>query len=438
MRMSLLSILGYCLSGIWTAWGGRKRIEKKQLKNLRKLVAKARKDSPYFQRLYKGLPDTEKINLCDLPITSLREHMSDIKNLGVPYGNIAVFRTSGTSGEPAVIIMSASDLEFIFGISLARLDRKQMSLIRKLKKSGSNITITGGKGHFVGAGINKLMHYVAPRFSKDLIFVSAELPIHQIVQELNQIPNVASINTYPSTLAILVREKEAGRLKINPLFIKVGGETLTQELRNKVKHVFPSVKPEIMDAYGCTECLLLSFECHLGRKHVPEDWIILEALDAHMQPAPDGELGQSSLLTVLTNKVQPFIRYELGDQIRFYAEPCPCGSAFRSFEVVGRQATLLHIGDVVLSPLIFDLEQENAQRVQLVQIDEREFDLRIELLQGASRDLVFNQVISSIETTFRENGISEFKINRSQKPPLLAASGKFHEIIPLKKNDIPF
>jgi phenylacetate-coenzyme A ligase PaaK-like adenylate-forming protein len=166
---------------------------------------------------------------------------------------------------------------------------------------------------------------------------------------------------------------------------------------------------------------------------VPEDWVILEAVDGQLQPVPDGVLGESSLLTVLSNDVQPFIRYELGDQIRFCPDPCPCGSPFRSFEVVGRQATLLQIGDAVLSPLVFDLEHESAQRVQLIQIKDREFELRIEPLPGVNGDLMFDEVSTSIANTLRQNRITEFQINRSQEPPRLTPSGKFHELIPLKK-----
>lgn len=461
MRISLLNILGYYLSGVWTAWGGRNRIEKKQLKNLRKLVAKARQESPYFQRLYRGLLDTKDITLRELPVTfkpqlmsefddwltdrtlrlaDLREFMSDLSNIGAPYGNVAVYRTSGTSGEPAVIILTAPEIENIIGCTLARLNRAQLKLMPELNKAGANVTITGANGHFAGAGIAKLMEYLTRSYpswlhigASNSVHIAAELPIHEIVKQLNQLSEVASILTYPSVLAILVREKEAGRLKVDPLFIKVGGETLTQELRDKVNQVFPRLKTELMDVYACTECLLMCFECRCGRKHVLEDWVILEAVDDQLQSVPDGELGESSLLTVLSNSVQPFIRYELGDQIRFYTDPCPCGSPFRSFEVAGRQATLLHVGDVVLSPLVFDLEHEQAQRVQLVQIHEREFNLHIEPLPGGSGDLVFDVVSASIASTLRKNGITEVKINRNQEPPRLTGSGKFHEVIPLRK-----
>ena len=76
------------------------------------------------------------------------------------------------------------------------------------------------------------------------------------------------------------------------------------------------------------------------------------------------------LLTVLANEVQPFIRYDLGDCVRFFTDACPCESPFRSFQMEGRQATLVRVDDVALSPLVFDLEHEHAQRIQLVQASE--------------------------------------------------------------------
>ena len=90
---------------------------------------------------------------------------------------------------------------------------------------------------------------------------------------------------------------------------------------------------------GAPSAWRLSFECSHGRKHVNEDWVILEAVDDVMQPVPDGTLSASVLLTVLANEVQPFIRYDLGDCVRYDTERCPCGSPFRSFQVEGREAT---------------------------------------------------------------------------------------------------
>lgn len=453
MNFSLIRTFGFFMGGIWTARGGRKRIEVKQLKNLRRLIQKARKKSPYFNKLYAHLPDTKLIKLNDLPVTSkvdlmgefdnwltdrsltlaqAREHMESMDNLGVPIGQYAVFRTSGSSGEPAVVVIPSSVLEFMFGLFLARLSRRQLLIDKKVQKAGTNINITGGNGHFAGVGLSKLMQYLAPRLAKKITFIPAEQPIEKTVKQLNEIRQIASIMTYPSMLAILTREKEAGRLKIKPKLFKVAGETFTPELRKRAEKIFPSLEYGVIDIYACTECLFMTFECDCGRQHVPEDWVILEAVDENKQPVPDGELSTTALLTVLPNHVQPFIRYDIGDRLRFYCDPCACGSPFRSFQIEGRQATVVRVGNVTLSPLAFDLEHESAQRVQLVQTSEFVFEVRAELLNHENPDLVFEQIIQSVSEVFAKNRLVDVKVEKSDTPPYLTASGKFHEVIPLK------
>ena len=457
MRFSLVRALGYLAGGLWTGWGGRKRIEAKQLRNLRRLVEKARCDSPLFHRLYANLRPSTEIELGDLPVTRkpdlmanfddwltirtvrlerVREHFRDIGNAGVPIDDVAVFQTSGTSGEPAVIVLSSAFVEFAYGIMMARFERYHRKLIRDVRKLGVRVTITGGNGHFAGNGFNKLVQRLYPALAKGLglTVIEAEQPIDRLVDKLNAISNVAWIVTYPSMLAILVREKEAGRLRIEPALFSTGGETLTEDLRKRVGRAFPSLKYGIADTYGCTECLVLSFECSHGRKHVNEDWVILEAVDEAMQPVPDGTLSASALLTVLANEVQPFIRYDLGDCVRFYEAPCPCGSPFRSFQVEGRQATLVRVGEVTLSPLVFDLEHDQAQRVQLIQTGEREFEVRIQLADQAA-ERVFQEVVASVQKVFRENGLDDVTVRESDALPEFTASGKFHEVVPLRSAD---
>jgi phenylacetate-coenzyme A ligase PaaK-like adenylate-forming protein len=286
--------------------------------------------------------------------------------------------------------------------------------------------------HFAGVGLDRLMQHLTPRLAKKITFIPAEQPIEKTVKQLNGFGQIASIMTYPSMLSILTREKEAGRLKIEPKLFKVAGETFMPELRKRVEKVFPSLEFGIIDIYACTECLFITFECDCGRQHVPEDWVILEAVDENKQPVPDGELSTTSLLTVLSNHVQPFIRYDIGDRLRFYRDPCACGSPFRSFQIEGRQATVVRVGNVTLTPLAFDLEHESAQRVQLVQTSEFVFEVRAELLNHENPDQVFEQIIQSISEVFSKNGLVDVKVGKSDTPPLLNASGKFHEVIPLK------
>jgi len=280
-----------------------------------------------------------------------------------------------------------------------------------------------------------LRNKVYEQLAEAQTFIEAKQPIDRIVERLNAIPKIATILTYPSTLTILTKEQEAGRLLIEPALFKTGGETLTDDLRERVRRAFPSLKYDIVDTYGCTECLVLSFECSRGRQHVNEDWVILEAVDEAMRPVPDGTLSATVLLTVLANDVQPFIRYDLGDCLRFYTDPCPCGSPFRSFQVEGREATLVRVGEVTLSPLVFDLEHEHARRIQLVQTGERDFELRIELADESAARVAFDEVIQSVKRVFRDNGLEDVTVRECRAPPELTASGKFHEVLPLRGSD---
>ena len=453
MRFSLLKTLGYFASGLWTAWGGRKRIEAKQLRNLRRLVEKARRDSPLFRRLYSDLGPSSDVQLHELPVTCkpdlmsefddwltirslpldrARHHLRDMRKIGVPIGDVAIFRTSGTSGDPAIIVLPSSFLEYCYGISMARFERYHWKLVREMRKRGMRVTVTGGNGHFAGVGFNKLMNHLHPRLARGLTFIEAEQPIGELVKQLNAIPKVSCIVTYPSMLTILTKEKEAGRLQIAPVLFNTGGETLTDDLRARVRRAFPSLRYNIIDAYACTECLVMSFVCSHGRKHVHEDWVILEAVDEAMRPVPDGTLSATVLLTVLANDVQPFIRYDLGDCIRIHPDPCPCGSPFRSFQVEGREATLVRVGGVTLSPLVFDLEHEQARRIQLVQTSEKDFEVRIEAADQAAAGGVFQEVIQSVKRVFRDNGLGDVAVRESQAAPEFTASGKFHEVLPLR------
>lgn len=453
MRFSLLRTFAYFTGGLWTAFGGRDRIEPKQLRNLRRLVSKARHESPLFGRLYNDLQPSGEVRLHDLPVTRKRDlmrefddwltirslplekarrHLGDIDKIGVPIEGVAIFRTSGTSGEPAVIVLPSSFLEYCYGITLARLDRYQWRLLIESRRAGVSVTITGGNGHFAGVGFERLMSRLKPSLSGKRVFIEAEQPVDRIVAQLNALAKIGSIMTYPSMLAILAKEQQSGRLQIEPTLIRTGGETLTDDLRQQVRSAFPSVKHEIVDTYASTECLTLSFACEHGRLHVNEDWVILEAVDEAMRPVPDGTLSSTALLTVLANDVQPFIRYDLGDCVRFYTDCCPCGSPFRSFQVEGRDATLVRVGDITLSPLVFDLEHEQARRVQLVQTGPAEFEVRVEASEQIATGPVFQDIIQSVNRTFRHHGLKNVTVRESPEPPRMTASGKFHEVLPLR------
>ena len=132
-------------------------------------------------------------------------------------------------------------------------------------------------------------------------------------------------------------------------------------------------------AYGCTE----------GWLHVNADWVLLEPVDDAYRPVPPGEPSHTVLLTNLANRVQPVIRYDLGDSVMAKPEPCACGSPLPAILVEGRRDDVVSLrapdGSVVrLLPLALTTVVEEAapgHRFQIVQTAADRLMLRLDTSQ---------------------------------------------------------
>ncbi len=178
--------------------------------------------------------------------------------------------------------------------------------------------------------------------SPDYLHLPASLPLPEIVARLNAAqPNV--LNGYASIVHLLALEAEAGRLHLGPSSVSTTGEQCSEELRDLVRRTWGV---EIRDYWGLTEGVF-AFPCSAGRAmHLPDDLVILEVVDANNKPVGPGEQGAKALLTVLYNKTQPLIRYEVGDAMTLLSEPCSCGCAHRRIaNMVGRSTSFFVYGD---------------------------------------------------------------------------------------------
>jgi hypothetical protein len=97
----------------------------------------------------------------------------------------------------------------------------------------------------------------------------------------------------------------------------------------------------VTDNYSASEAIGMTFECRRRQLHVNADWYILEPVDEAYEPVPPGQPSHSVLVTNLANRVQPIIRYELGDSITVSPARCPCGSPLPAIRVEGRTDEIL-------------------------------------------------------------------------------------------------
>lgn len=123
-----------------------------------------------------------------------------------------------------------------------------------------------------------------------------------------------------------------------PRFQKVlcGGEGLNDKVRASLEKV---LNTPISLVYGSVECGIVGVQCDAlrgtNRYHVCEDEMLLEIIDPTTgYSAQEGEI----VITNLHQRLQPMIRYRLGDRGRWRDSTCSCGRQGALIELKGRMS----------------------------------------------------------------------------------------------------
>ncbi len=142
-------------------------------------------------------------------------------------------------------------------------------------------------------------------------------------------------------------------------------EMLTDGERQKIEEVFGA---EVYNRYGCEELSVVASECeqHEGL-HICSEGLYVEVPDG------DEEKPGKLIITDLTNKAMPFIRYSIEDNATVYNKPCACGRGLpRLKKLHGRSADFLYTpeGNIISGISIMDnfaIHIPGVWQVQLVQ-----------------------------------------------------------------------
>ncbi len=421
-----------------------------QQQRLRKLVAHARVHSPLHARRLSALTATETFELAELPPLTRAELMQDFEaGLCAPHPSAAevaawlhdpsrvgemldgrwqVWESSGTHGQAGWFVQDAGALAV--HDALESLRGAGVGAWSTLAARGRMALLVATGGHFASiAGFERLRQQ-HPWLAPQLRAFSILQPLPDLVQALNEWqPQVLA--TYPTAAALLAEAAAGGQLQLELSELWCGGETLRPAVRQRIAEAFGC---RVRNSYGASEFFCMASECAEGGLHLNADWAILEPVDADYRAVPKGTWPHTTLLTNLANYVQPLIRYDLGDRVRFTGDACACGSRLPLIEVQGREDETLQLEDaegrpqgvlpLALSTLIED--EAGLFNYQLVQTGPS--SLRLQL--GDKDRPGLTRAKRELKQWLQARGLGQVKVEgRLACAPQFGRSGKLQRVL---------
>ena len=318
-----------------------------KLKLLNEELEQCRKSPFYCNRIpQRALSSISEIK--NLPFTT----KDDIRN-NSPFGLLSVpikelfqyHETFGTTGVPASTWLTREDfMDFVSRINEGQIDftEEDVVLIR-FPYAISSVA------HFMHAAVQAKGACVIPASSRNTIS-----PFTRIVSLLKKL-NVTVLASLPLQ-AILIAET-AQMVGLDPQkdfpalrAVYNGGEALPPGKRRLIEELW---NVPVFDNYGMTETGPIAVACKYGNLHPFESRFIIEVLDDdYKSEVGFGNTG-NLVLTTLTRKAEPLVRYVTGDRVRLVHSKCECGKDV-TIEVHGRQQDILNINNRAID--IWDLD----------------------------------------------------------------------------------
>jgi phenylacetate-CoA ligase len=346
----------------------REQILDHQRARLRALLAHAVAHSPFHARRLAGvdidavgpedlsalpaMTKTEMMNAFDDVVTDRRRRRGLVEDALAATASqpqpvldeYVAFTSGGSSGQRGVFVLDRSaQVQFVGSLTRGLVARIQAmggpppgGLPVPFVAAASAVHPTGTAAAVTAGGLLPFRFLPVPN----------TLPLSEIVESLNTMrPPV--LFGYPTMLARLAGEQQAGRLRIAPTAMTCSGETCTPELRTAITRAF---RAPLVDTFGSSEGLVGSSPPDDDVITFAEDGCILELVDEHHRPVPPGTPSAAVLITNLHNRLQPLIRYELTDS--FTQQPPAADHGHLRARVHGRADDIFHYGPVTVHPLV--------------------------------------------------------------------------------------
>ena len=252
--------------------------------------------------------------------------------------------SSGTTGNPTVILHTQKDLEQ-WANAVARclwmVGCRPEDVFQNTSGYGM---FTGGLGFQYGAELLGMLTVPAAAGNtlRQLKFFTdfGTTVVH-------------AIPSYAARLYEVMCEKGIDPRKDTKLrTLVIGAEPHSEDTRKRIEQML-GVKA--YNSFGMSEMCGpgVAFECkEQNGLHIWEDYYIVEIVDPDtLEPVPDGEIGEM-VLTTLNREAMPLLRYRTRDLTRILPGDCPCGRNHKRLDrMKGRSDDMIILKGVNIFPI---------------------------------------------------------------------------------------
>ncbi len=314
--------------------------------SIQEILETARAQSPFYRQAFAKVPEGT-YRLEAYPILDQTEFW---KANTFPQGNrvltsevsdALVFKSGGTTGRPKFSLYTREEwasFTELFGWGMSQ------SALRK----GDRVANLFYAGDLYASFL--FIHGSLERASCPSVILplSGSAPVDSIVHALQEI-DTNVLAGVPTTLVSLANSIQAKGLKFPQVRrILFGGEALYEDQARFLQSVFPAAQFHSI-GYASVDGGLLGYadsDCAAGEHRCFEDATIMEIVDeATHEPIEEPARPGRLLLTNLTRKLMPLIRYPVGDRAYWIDPP---GTSHRKFMLLGRSEEAARVGPASL------------------------------------------------------------------------------------------
>lgn len=264
-------------------------------------------------------------------------------HLGVPESEIAkVFQTSGSTGSPSLLAVTAGDLQTWRTIGARSYSAAGVS------PSGS-VLVTFGAGPFVAGHTHAMLETMGCR----IVPVSpgdTDRSLRAI--ELGIVDTFLGTPTFAMHLANVIAESGVSGMSLK--HIVTGGEPGggLPEIRSQLQSAFGGEVREVMGLGDISPSLFGECEVQDGMHFSGQGLVWPELIDPdsdELLEIEDGVFGEL-VYTALVREAMPLIRFRSSDLVHITDTKCPCGRTSFKIRCVGRTDDMFIVRGVNVFP----------------------------------------------------------------------------------------